>query len=83
MNIKTRLKRIEENLSGKQSGFCECFAVRFQTLVNFVYDGAPYKAKDLEVPTGNFCQKCQKPVNTALEQAFEKKAESVYGRSQK
>lgn len=79
MNIKNRIKKIEENLNGKNSGFCECFSKRFEAAARFVYDNKPFKEKDVEVPVGDYCHKCRKPVNAEMERAFERKAQSVYG----
>jgi hypothetical protein len=79
MNIKNRIKKIEENLNSKNSGFCGCFGKRFEAIADFVYDNKPFKQKDVAVPSGDYCYKCKKPVNVAMERAFEKTLESVYG----
>lgn len=79
MNIKNRLKKIEANLSNRHSRFCECFAKRLSTLLDFVYDDKPFKEKDLAVPAGDYCHKCKRAVNVTLEHAFDRTIQAVYG----
>ena len=80
MNIKNRLKKIEETLALKNptAKFCECFRKRFHANVRNVYDNEPFNEAEFTVPETDYCHKCRKPV-AQLDLDVIEKINRIYG----
>lgn len=50
-----------EKETPNQTGFCSCFHNYYEAAIDSVYDDKPFP--DTELPEGDFCDKCRKPVN--------------------
>lgn len=78
MNILNRIKKLETHHDTNKP-FCECFHEYRRKMIDSVYDGTPYDETGANLPTGDYCRKCRKPVNVEFEQRMERNLLLIYG----
>lgn len=78
MNIRNRIKKLENQTVNNSAEFCDCFDIHFRKMVDQVYNGTPYDETGASLPDGDYCDKCRKPV---AERNFDQidKINKIYG----
>jgi len=78
MNILHRIKKLETQTDGNKP-FCECFNEYRRKMIESVYAGKTFDESGENLPSGDYCRKCRKPVNIEFEQKMERDFLLIYG----
>ena len=83
MNIKNKLKKLEQGIAPNVDDFCQCFDKNIQANIGKVY-GESFISSDIlpesAVPS-NRCPQCRKPIEERVRQVY-RNVEEIYGGAQ-